>query len=517
MKSKFTKAGLALFGGLLLSTALSAVQARDLNVAIGADPSQVDPITVSELISGDILKNVYEGFTDTDAEGNITPVLATSWEAHADGLGFTFKLRDGVKFHTGNSFGAKDVKATFEQLLIPGNKGGGASQYLNRIVGAQDVKDGKTKELAGVTVVDDLTVDVRFTEPEVLFPIYPFQFFDSSLVGEPGANFFEASSGGTGPFSFVAWKRGEQVELDAFADYWKGAPAIDGVTFKIVPEETTQLSLYETGEIDVLYLAAETGRRVLRDSQYADQLQQATAAQINYLGFNAGQYKPFEDKRVREAFSIALDRDALVSGLFGGAAEPLYGQIAPGVAGYDPSFPKIEHDPERAKQLIAEAGYADGLPPLTLGSLPSSKNEATYLADLYGELFNVEITVETQERATFIKALNAKEVPFFHFGWSAGYPDALYFLSQVWYSKSPYNRTGYSNPEFDALIEKATATTDNEARYALYKQAERLLVLEDWGTSGSYVRKQLALVKPNVKGVTLTPFRFLPYNAVTID
>lgn len=509
--------GAALFGALAFSTALTAAQARDLNVSIPADPSQVDPITVSELISGDILKNVYEGFTDTDAEGNIVPVLATAWEAHDDGLGFTFRLREGVKFHTGNGFGAKDVKATFEQLLIPGNKGGGASQYLGRIVGAQDVKDGKTTELAGVKVIDAHTVEVRFTEPDVLFPIYPFQFYDSALVGAPGENFFAQSSGGTGPFRNVVWKRGDRVEIDAFPDYWNGAPKIDGVTFKVVPEETTQLALYETGEIDVYYLPAATGRRVLRDARYADQLQQSTAAQINYLGFNAALYEPFKDKRVREAFSIALDREALAQGLFGGAAEPLYGQIAPGVGGYDPDFPTITPDQERAKRLIAEAGYADGLPPVTFGALASSKDEATYFADFYGKLFNTTITVETQERATFIKALNAREVPFFHFGWSAGYPDALYFLSQVWYSKSPYNRTGYANAEFDALIETATATIDPKERYALYNQAEKLLILEDWGAAGTYVRKQLALVKPNVKGVTLTPFRFLPYNEVTID
>ncbi|SFZ84565.1 peptide/nickel transport system substrate-binding protein [Devosia enhydra] len=517
MKTHIKRWQLALAAILLTSVAILPAGARDLNVAINADPSQVDPITLSELISGDILKNVYQGFTDTDAEGNVVPLLATSWEAHEDGLGFTFRLREGVKFHTGNVFGARDVKATFEQLLIPGNKGGGASQYLNRIVGAEAVKAGTTTDLEGVKVVDDLTVEVRFTEPEVLFPIYPFNFFDASLVGEAGSNFFAENSGGTGPFRFVEWKRGEQVELDAFADYWGGAPAIDGVTFKIVPEETTQLALYETGELDVLYLSAATGRRVLRDPQYADQLQSATAAQINYLGFNAALYEPFRDKRVREAFSIALDREALVNGLFGGAAQPLYGQISPGVGGYDPEFPAIPHDPERAKQLIAEAGYADGLPPLTLGSLESSRTEATYFADLYSQLFNVEVTLQTQERATFIRALNAKEVPFFHFGWTAGYPDALYFLSQVWYSKSPYNRTGYSNPDFDALIEKATATTDPQERYALYHEAERLLVLEDWGTSGTYVRTQLALVKPSVKGVTLTPFRFQPYADVTID
>lgn len=502
---------------LMLSATVSTSEARNLNVVIPADPSQVDPITVSELISGDVLKNVYEGFTDTDAAGNIVPVLATSWKAHNDGLGFTFKLRKGVKFHSGNTFGAKDVKATFEQLLIPGNKGGGASQYLNRIVGAADVKSGKTRELTGLKVVDDHTVDVRFTEPEVLFPIYPFQFYDSALIKEPGANFFANSSGGTGPFRFAAWKRGERVDLQSFKEYWKGEPKIDGVTFKVVPEETTQLALYETGEIDVYYLPPATGRRALRDAKYAKELQQSTAAQINYLGFNAALYEPFKDKRVREAFSIALDRDAIAKGLFGGAAQPLYGQISPGVGGYDAASPKIERNVERAKQLIAEAGYAKGLPPLKLGSLSSSKDEATYFADFYGKLFNIPITVETQERATFIKALNAKEVPFFHFGWTAGYPDALYYLSQVWYSKSPYNRTGYSNPEFDALIEKATATVDPKERYALYGKADRLLTREDWGTAGTYVRTQLALVKPNVNGVKLTPFRFLPYNEVTID
>lgn len=131
-------------------------------------------------------------------------------------------------------------------------------------------------------------------------------------------------------------------------------------------------------------------------------------------------------------------------------------------------------------------------------------------------MLGLNVEIEIMERATFLRALNAGEVPLFAWGWSAGYPDALYFLSQVWHSKSPYNRARYANAEFDRLIDQAQITPDSAPRYALYNQAEKVL-LDEFGTCGLFVRTQVALVKANVKGVTLTPMRYLPYGDVTIE
>ncbi|MEQ9813916.1 MAG: ABC transporter substrate-binding protein [Azospirillaceae bacterium] len=512
-------------GRLVLGSAMTAaiaatsmsVGAQTLTTAVTADPAMIDPITFSELISGDILINVYEGFTAIDADGGIVPALAVSWEGHDDNLGFTFELREGVMTHLGNEFTAHDVKYTFEQLLIPDNRGGLNAEYLAPIVGAEAMSAGETTELEGVTVVDDYTLEVRFTEPDVLFPIYPFYFMDDA-VADLEAEWFLETSAGTGPFAFETWDRGQRVSLTAHEDYWGEGPHVDGVEFLIVPSGDTMVSMFEAGELDIVYAEPAAIRRILQTPELVEASLQVPAAQIRYLGMNQNLYEPFRDIRVREAICIAFDRQAMVDGLFEGAAFPLAGQVTPGVAGFNPDLEVMPYDPERAQELLAEAGYpgGEGLPPIGITSTEQNRNELLYFASQFQQVLGMPVEVDVQERGTFIQGMNAGEVPFFPWGWSAGYPDALYFLSQVWYGPSPYNRARWQNDEFDALIEEAQGTADNEARYALYNEAERIL-LEDFGTCPITVRMQVALVADGVEGVRLTPFRFLPFNTVTMN
>ena len=494
-------------------------QARDLRININADPEMIDPVTFSALIAGDVLRNVYQNFTRVDETGKVLTALALKWTASPDNLTWRFELRPNVKFHTGRPFGAKDVKASFEALLAPGSKAGLQLQYLQRIVGAKEVQDGKTKDLAGVKVVSPLVVEIVFTAPDVLFPVYPFMFFDTQVVADKGPNWFMQVSAGTGPYKFAEWKRGQSVYLQAFKDYYEGAPRIDGIRFVVVPSEETAVTMYEAGELDILMPAStDLARRIMRDAKLKAEAQTVSAAQINYLGMNQNLYAPFRDKRVREAFCISIDRDAMTRGLFGGLAQPLYGQITPGIPGYNSGVKKIAYDPERARKLMADAGYPNGrgMPPLKIANLAPFRNEVAYFADQWKQVLGVPVDLDIQERATFLRSLNAGETPFFSWGWTADYPDALYYLSQVWHSKSPFNRARYSNPGFDALIDRATITPDNATRYKQYAAAESLL-LDDWGTCGLYVRTSVAVVKPNVKGVVLAPMRMLPYGKVTIN
>lgn len=504
---------------LLVTTLLAAspVLAADLRTNITADPAMVDPITYSELIAGDIMGNIYEAFTGLDKDGNVVPRLATSWEPLAGNLGFTFRLREGVKFHSGREFTAKDVKYTMEQLLLPGNKGGLNAEYLEIIVGADKVKEGTAKELEGIKIIDDHTVEIAFTKPDVLFPIYPIFIMDSGIVDEHGGDWATKASAGTGPFKFVAWNIGQNVKLEAFADYWDGAPKVDGVNFIVVPDDNTAMSMYEAGELDLLYAGPKLNRRILTDASLTDQTLKAAAAQIRYLGMNQTQYEPFKDKRVRQAVCMSLDKNAMIEGLYSGAALPLAGQVTPGVAGYNPDLAQIPFDPKKAQELMAEAGFpkGEGLPPVKLTTTEPNKNEHLYIASQLQEILGMPVEVEIAERATHIKAMNAGEVAFFVWGWSAGYPDALYFLSQVWYGPSVYNRSRWKNDTFDALIDKAFVTVDNDERYKIYHEAEQVLI-DDYGTCPTTIRMQIALVKPNVEGVTLSAFRLLPFGDVTI-
>ncbi|MDX1390463.1 MAG: ABC transporter substrate-binding protein, partial [Acidobacteriota bacterium] len=373
-------------------------------------------------------------------------------------------------------------------------------------------------ELTGVTVIDDHTLDVRFDEAEVLFPIFPIFILDRGIVSEHGAGWASEVSAGTGPFRFAEWRRGQVVKLARHENYWGGAAAIDGVDFVIVPTDDTAVSMYETGELDLAYVEPPTTRRVLEDDAFASERVTIPAAQIQYLGMNQNLYEPFRDIRVREAVCLSLDLEALSEGLFHGAARPLAGQVTAGVAGFNPELEPVPFDPDRAKRLLVEAGYPEGkgMPPVRISSTEPNRLELAYFAEQLKSVLGMPVEVEVVERGTHLSAMNAGQVAFFPWAWSAAYPDGLYFLRDVWYGPSVYNRSRWQNDRFDALIERASETAGAEARYALYHEAEKVL-LSDWGTCPTVVRLQVALVKPYVKGAELTAFRFLPFADVSME
>ena len=158
-----------------------------LRVNIVADPAMIDPITNSELVAGEVMKPMYEGFVAIDEKGGVVNALATSWSFSADNKTITFRLRPGVKFTSGRTFGAKDVKYTFEEILRPGSRGGLVAPYLGNITGAKEFADGKAQEVAGIRVIEPLTVEINLVKPDVLFPIYPFPDRASSGAAKEGS------------------------------------------------------------------------------------------------------------------------------------------------------------------------------------------------------------------------------------------------------------------------------------------------------------------------------------------
>jgi oligopeptide transport system substrate-binding protein len=505
-------------GGLALSTILalgSISLAAELRTNLPADPAMVDPITYSEVVAGDVIRNMYESFTTIDGSGKVVPALAESWEPLAGNLGFRVKLRKGVKFHSGREFTAKDVKFSFEQLLVPTNKAGLNAPYLNVVVGADKVKDGSAKELAGIQIIDDHTVEIAFSTADVLFPLYPIFMMDSGVIAEAGPTWATKVSAGTGPFKFDSWARGQHVRLTAHEGYWRGKPKLDSIRFLIVPDANTTMSMYETGALDVMRAPPALNRRIMGDNSLKSQLLAVPAAQVRYLAMNAELYAPFKDKKVREAFCISLNQDEMIPGLHEGAAVAFYGAITPGVAGASPGLKPIKADLARARTLLGEAGFAKGtgMPPLKISDLEPNKTQALYLAAQFQEI-GAPVEVEILERGAMLKSMNSRQLPLYTWGWSAGYPDGLYFLQDLWYGPSAYNK-GYKNAAYDALINKAKVTANADDRYKIYQEAENLL-LADWGMCPLPLVVQIVLVKPTVKDVKLTPFRLQPYWDVSV-
>lgn len=512
------RAVIALGALVIAGLTTTAAPAKTFRINVVADPAQMDPITYSEIVAGRIIRAMYEGFTAIDENGANVPALAERWAPLESGPGFRFHLRKGVKFHSGREFTAKDIKYTFEELLRPGAKGGLNATYLNVVVGAADMKSGAAKDISGIKIVDDYTIDIAFTKPDVLFPIYPFYFMDSGVVAEHGPDWMTKVSAGTGPFKFQQWQRGASVDLVRHESYWDGTPKVDGLSFKIVPNADTAISQYEAGELDFVDVYAAAMRRVLRDDRLKSETISVPRAQSTYLGMNQALYAPFKDKRVREAISLAIDRPAMVRGLYGGAAFVLNGVVTPGMPGFNPNLPEIKFDPERAKKLMAEAGFPGGkdLPPIEISGTEAFKDEITYYANQFNRVLGMPVTVKLVERATHIRAMNAGEVAFFPWGWTADYTDAAYYLSQMWYGPSPYNRARWKNADYDKLIEEALTVADDAKRFALYHRAEKVL-LDDFGMAPVPMSAVVGLRKPNVKNFTITPFGFGRFAKVEVN
>ena len=229
--------------------------------------------------------------------------------------------------------------------------------------------------------------------------------------------------------------------------------------------------MYEAGELDLAVVEQPFTRRVVKDARLEPDLLMTPAAQIQYLGMNQNLYEPFKDIRVREAICRAIDLEGLSRGLFHGTAAPLAGQITEGVAGYNPENRPVSYDPERARTILAEAGYpgGEGMPPLAISAPEPNRMELAFYANQLKTELGIAVAVAVVERGTYLAAMNAGQVAFFPWAWSAAYPDGLYFLRDVWYGPSTYNRSRWQNDAFDALIERAAETPDNERRYELYQ------------------------------------------------
>ncbi|MBP2312952.1 ABC transporter substrate-binding protein [Azospirillum soli] len=483
------------------------LRAPVLRTNLPDDLPTADPAAFLGATGSRVLGLVYEGLTAVAADGELVPALAVGWEPLDGGRGWRFQLRPNVRFHSGRPLSAADVRATFEALLTTPRPGIGAT-FLVKLVGAEAFAQRRVDRLAGFTEIDPLTFEVRFTEPVALFPHYPFLIFDRAAVGPDGAR---RASAGTGPFRLTDWRRGQEVRLEANREHWGGPPAIDGLRFQIIPSADTALLMFETGALDFVSVSDTALRRVADTPRLRAAAVAVPRQQVRFLGMNQGLYPPFADPRVRVALALALDRAAVVDGLYGGYAT-LPGWYPPRVPGHgaDPEAPPPTDAVARARRLLAEAGYPDGrgLPPLDLVAIDAGRDEAAYYAHQLRQGLGLPVTVRTRDRSAFVSAANAGALAFFFGGWSADYPDPMTLLGSLWHSASPYNQTRWRDDALDQLLDGARAALDGAERDRLYKQAGRRLT-ETVPAVPLAVPMHVLLRHPQASGVAPTPFGLL--------
>jgi ABC-type transport system substrate-binding protein len=512
---------------LLLLIPLAAATPGVLRVAIFADPDSFDPPVGTSLPADAVVNSACDGLLAVNAQGRETGALAERWEFTPDGRAVTFHLRPGVRFHNGREFSAEDVRYSWERALKPELRAPAAA-WLLPIVGAQEFRDGKAKEVAGLKLLDRHRVRVEFVRPNPLF-VRHVQSARLAIVNR------EATEGGggkiteknlvcTGPFVLKGGRSNYQWVFDANPDYWGGKPGITRLELLVVPDENTRLAQYENGELDFIEPPVSQLDRIRKDPVLSRELVSKPRARSVVFGMNYVVQPLFRDRRVREALALAFDRKLISQVILQGTVEPGRSIIPPSLYTIDTSGATGPgHDPARAKKLLAEAGFPDGrgFPALELVTRPQAVfvKASEAVANQLQKNLGIPVQVRSVEFGKYVKDLNARNVTaFFLHAWTAEYLSPQYFFADLIHSQGPRNRFNYANPRVDALLDRADQTVNAEEQQRLYLEAEKLTI-EDVAVLPFYYDTYTFLVKPSVRGLEFQPAGtgWLPLTRVTVE
>ena len=469
------------------------------------NPREYDPATTHG--GGD--KRVFSGLVSFDPGMNIVPDLAESWQVEG-GTIYTFTLRADARFHDGRPVTAYDVIYSWERAAAPETESDTVLTYLGDIVGVKEMRAGEADHVAGLKVVDERTLQVTIDAPKPYFLYkltYPTAFVLDRANVELGPEWYRTPNG-TGPYRLVRWDRFELKLYERNEGYHLKPPAIPYVIVKLYAG--VGIWLYEAGDIDVTGVGYSTVQRVLDpdDPLHADLLTSVDLC-TGFIVFDVEQ-APFDDPKVRQAFSMAFDREQYIDVVMEGIPLPAKGLYPPGLPGYNADLEGLSYDPEHARQLLAESEYGgpEGLPTIvytTSGIGSYVGGTAAALAEMWERNLGVTITVENLEPDRYQDEIDAgNHGQIFSGGWCADYPDPQNFADVLFYSDSTQNEGHYSNPELDALLEQARVEQDVDRRMEMYQQAEQMVV-DDAPVLFTTHSLSYVLVKPHVKGYVLTP------------
>ncbi|HWO69845.1 MAG TPA: ABC transporter substrate-binding protein [Actinomycetota bacterium] len=476
------------------------VYATTSEAIVGWDPATENSNSILPL------SNVYETLTFYDPETqDVEPLLATEWSTSPDGLTWTFKVRRGVKFHTGREMTARDVEASIERTIELGQ---GAAYIWSAV--------------RSIEAVDDETVVFRLKHPAPIDLIasagYAAYIYDTKVEGVEDLNawFEEGNETGTGPYRVAEWNPGEEVELrlEAFPDYWQGwdGPHYQRVVYRVVPEATTSAQLLRAGEVTFVQRMTPQLFQTFEGDPGFETVEGSSWQ--NLLALLNTRKGPLADVTVRRAISYAIDYEGIISALQG-AAVPSSGVVPPGLWGHFDDLGHV-HDPGRAAELLAEAGYGPGGAPMEL-ELTYTQGDAdeqlvatiikSNLADL-----NVDVKVRgLQWQTQWAKAKSAdppERQDIFIFYWWPDYADPISWFANLFHCEDEpfFNLSYYCNPRLDEMIDAVPTytATDRERALAMYREMQEIL-LEDMPAVYLYNQNYQHTMLSSVGGYRINP------------
>ncbi len=487
----------------------------------GIDPHTLDPAISGDATSHQYIVQLFGGLVRLDDNLEPVPDIAREWEVSDDGRTYTFYLQRDVRFHNGRGVKAEDFEYSWRRAADPATGSLTAATYLGDIVGVDEVLAGESKEISGVRVIGDYTLEVTIDAPKSYFLsklTYPTAFVVDSNNVKSGSRWWH-NPNGTGPFKLREWDENNRLVLEKNELYYGRLAEVASVVFHLwggVP-----MNMYETGEIDATAVYVDYIDKVTDETgPFYDELVTAPELSFYYIGFNATK-PPFDDVNIRRAFSQAIDKDKIVSLLFRDMVQRADGILPPGMPGFNEDLPGLNYDVNKAKQLIRESKYGDvsKLPPITIttagwGGLISQGLEA--IIHQWRQNLGVEVKVRQLEPERFFYYLKEEKDEIYDIGWVADYPHPQDFLDILFHSGAENNYGEYRNPEVDALLERAGVELDSDLSLALYQQAEQKLV-EDAACLPLWFGRNYILVKPYINGYNLNPMGLVMLNRVSVE
>jgi peptide/nickel transport system substrate-binding protein len=432
----------------------------NLVAAIAGEPDQLDPHKTSAYFSFEVLENVFDTLVEPDANLEMRPALAESWEVSADQLAWTFRLRHGVRFHDGSPFTADDVVYSYR-----------------RIIDQKLANSDKLSSVTGVTAPDPSTVRITLKQPTPNLLTNLGGFKGLAIVSRRNVETGQIATHpvGTGPFAFGSQKSGDSITLKANPGYWAGAPKVSGVTFRFISEPSTALSALQAGEIDWTDSIPTQRVKQLKEDDSVT-LAATPSNDYWYLALNEAR-APWNDVRVRQAIAYAIDRDAIVQATSYGTAVANQLAIPKGNPWYTP-YDGYRHDVQRAKSLLAEASQTGTAAPKTLDMLvttqyPETVTAAQIIADNLAPL-GITVNIRTDDFATWLDEQNNGHFDMLMMGWLGNIdPDDFYYAQH--HTDGSSNAQKFSNPEVDRLLDAGRVETNRNARAVDYAKAATII------------------------------------------
>lgn len=478
-----------------------------------ADAVILNPLIYCDSPSGDIIALIFNGLVKYDENLRLVGDLADTWEVLDEGKTIIFKLKKGVKWHDGEKFTAEDVKFTVDKLLDPKTLVYNRSDY---------------ELIDTVEIIDDYTIKVRYKK--VFAPalesfgigIIPKHIYEHEDINNSR---FNRHPIGTGPFKFVSWTPDEQIVLEAFDDYFDGRPYIDRYIYKVIPEDSMAFLALKRGELDIKSLNPDQYKKQANTEEFLNRFnvyRYAPGSSYTYIGYNLTKDK-FKDKRVRQALTMAIDRQVIIDNILYGYGKIITGPYSSSSWAYDKSVKPFPYAPDKAKELLSEAGWndtdGDGFLDkdgkmfeivLSTGNGNKTRKLAAKLIKQYWETIGIKVKLNFVEWSYLMKMCDYMDFDAIILGWGLGRdPDQ----AGIWHSseipdmkrgKGGNNYMGYINKEVDRLLEEGRTTFEFNKRREIYQKFFRI-IHEDQPYTFLYERESIVAVNNRIHGIKIAP------------